>query len=163
MYAFKDLRKHFSGNCPNSWREGLLSKTHLQSSLKTNEWFFLWSVHSVVMRSWIPGLGPRRQMGKNEKQTWPTPYQKYFLEKIYLYFWLMDQPLFNYQREILSHLGLEPWGSIIKGYNYRMLQAVSSASIFFASQSGTRNNECFWDRKMLEMWENYLNLKLSLY
>lgn len=47
-------------------------------------------------------------MGKNEKQTWPTPYQKYFLEKIYLYFWLMDQPLFNYQREILSHLGLEP-------------------------------------------------------
>lgn len=52
--------------------------------------------------------------------------------------WLLDQPLFSYQRERLSHSGEEAGGSSIQVCNYGVRRAVSSASRFrpsFASQS----------------------------
>lgn len=77
----------------------------------------------------------------------------------------MDQSLFSYQREILSHLGLEPWGSSIKVCNYGMWQASLQHLTwpFICFWKWNQEKKCvFWDRKMLKMWGKYLNLKLSL-
>lgn len=118
-------------------------------------------IHSTFMRSWSLGLGPRKG-GAQE----PKTNLAYSISKIYS--WLMDQLLVSYQGEVLFHLILKTWGSSIEGCSYGMLQAVSLASHIFtisllaASQSRTRNNECFQGRKVQEMWVKYLNLKITV-